>query len=163
MYAEAALVARAGISVTWSVLSWSGGHEFESPVGSNLRCVVLLSWVLLEPKTTALPKHDMFSLFVGACGQVDRALDSRSEGLGFNSQSYCCVEVLGRLRIPYNMMSLIHSWIQWFPLHNLILLTSMFILSLASFSIAIWTTQQGIKTSPQNKHDDPDPKLPHEI
>ena len=38
---------------------------------------------------------------MGACGLVDRALDSRSEGLGFDSQCWPCVEVLGKLRIPH--------------------------------------------------------------
>ena len=33
-------------------------------------------------------------------GQVDRALDSRSEGLGFDPQFWPCVEVSGKLRIP---------------------------------------------------------------
>ena len=28
----------------------------------------------------------------GACGQVDKALDSRSEGLGFDSCCWSCVE-----------------------------------------------------------------------
>ena len=36
-------VVRAGISVTWNVLSWSGGHEFESQLGRkadfNLGCI----------------------------------------------------------------------------------------------------------------------------
>ena len=31
--------------------------------------------------------------------QVDRTLDSRSEGLGFDSQCWSCVEVVGKLRI----------------------------------------------------------------
>ena len=38
---------------------------------------------------------------MGACGLVDRALDSRSEGLGFDSQCWPCVEVLGKLRIRH--------------------------------------------------------------
>ena len=38
---------------------------------------------------------------MGACGLVDRAVDSRSEGLGFDSQCLPCVEVLGKLRIPH--------------------------------------------------------------
>ena len=37
----------------------------------------------------------------GASGLVDRALDSISEGLGFDSQCWPCVEVLGKLRIPH--------------------------------------------------------------
>ena len=36
-----------------------------------------------------------------ACGKVDRALDSRSEGLGFDSHYWPCVEVVGKLHIPY--------------------------------------------------------------
>ena len=32
---------------------------------------------------------------------VDRALDSRSKGLGFDSHCCPCVEVLGKLRIPH--------------------------------------------------------------
>ena len=39
--------------------------------------------------------------FLGACGSVDRALDSRSEALGFDSQCWLCVEVSGKLRIPH--------------------------------------------------------------
>ena len=38
---------------------------------------------------------------LGACGQVDRALDSRSEGLGFDSQCWPCVEVSGKIHIPH--------------------------------------------------------------
>ena len=37
---------------------------------------------------------------MGSCGQVDRALDSRS-GLEFDSQCWPCVEVSGKLRIPH--------------------------------------------------------------
>ena len=40
-------------------------------------------------------------MLVGVCGQVDGALDSRSEGLGFDSQCWSCVEVLGKLRNGY--------------------------------------------------------------
>ena len=29
-------VVRAGVSVTWNVLSWSGGYEFESQLGWTL-------------------------------------------------------------------------------------------------------------------------------
>ena len=38
---------------------------------------------------------------MGACGSVDRALDSKSEGLGFDSQCWPCVEVLGKLCIQH--------------------------------------------------------------
>ena len=38
---------------------------------------------------------------MGACGQVDRVLDSISEGLGFDSHCWSCVEVSGKLLIPY--------------------------------------------------------------
>ena len=41
------------------------------------------------------------SIWVGAYGQVDRVLDLRSEGLGFNSQCWPCVEVPGKLHIPH--------------------------------------------------------------
>ena len=40
-------------------------------------------------------------LFVEACGLVDRVIDSRSEGLGFDSQCWPCVEVSGKLRMPH--------------------------------------------------------------
>ena len=36
-----------------------------------------------------------------ACGQMDRALNLRSEGLGFDSHRWSCVEVLGKLLIPH--------------------------------------------------------------
>ena len=36
-----------------------------------------------------------------ASGQVDKALDSRSEDLGFNSQYWSSVQVLGKLGIPH--------------------------------------------------------------
>ena len=48
---------------------------------------------------------DKISLFfeanidMGTCGPVDRALDSRSEGV--RSQCWLCIEVLGKLRIPH--------------------------------------------------------------
>ena len=38
---------------------------------------------------------------LGACGLVDKAIYSRSEGLGFNSQCWPSVEVSGKLCIPY--------------------------------------------------------------
>ena len=38
---------------------------------------------------------------MGTCGPVDRALDSRSDGLGFDSQCWSCVDVLGKLRTPH--------------------------------------------------------------
>ena len=38
---------------------------------------------------------------VGACGLVNRALDSRSEGLGFDSHCWPCIVVLGKLCIPH--------------------------------------------------------------
>ena len=43
----------------------------------------------------------MLTSLVGACGPADSALDSRSEGLGFDSQCWPCVEVSGKLRIPH--------------------------------------------------------------
>ena len=39
-------------------------------------------------------------------GQVDRVLESRSEGLGFDSKCWSCVEVLGKLFIPHCLGSL---------------------------------------------------------
>ena len=43
----------------------------------------------------------IFDFVMIACGQVDRALDSIiSEGLGFDSQCWPCVEVSGKLCIP---------------------------------------------------------------
>ena len=57
-----------------------------------------------QPAFSYIPPalSDYFSLVpLGACGLVDRALDSRSEGLGFDSQCWPCVEVLGKLRIPH--------------------------------------------------------------
>ena len=38
---------------------------------------------------------------MGACGPVGRALDSRLEGLRFDSQCSPCVEVSGKLCIPH--------------------------------------------------------------
>ena len=40
-------------------------------------------------------------LHKGACGPVVRPFDSRSEGLGFDSQCWPCVEGSGKLRIPH--------------------------------------------------------------
>ena len=45
--------------------------------------------------------HRKVSMHMGACGPVDRALDARSGGLGFDSQCWPCVEVSGKLRIPH--------------------------------------------------------------
>ena len=39
--------------------------------------------------------------YKGACDQVDRVMHSRSEGLGFDSQCWPCVEVSGKLCIPH--------------------------------------------------------------
>ena len=41
------------------------------------------------------------TLKLGACDPVDRALDSRLEGLGFDSQCWPSVEVSGKPRIPH--------------------------------------------------------------
>ena len=46
-------------------------------------------------------KYVWWSLLKGACGQVDRVLDSRSEGLVFDSQCWPCVVLSGKLRIPH--------------------------------------------------------------
>ena len=40
-------------------------------------------------------------MFYGACGRVERALDSRSDCLGFDSQCWPCVEVSGKVSIPH--------------------------------------------------------------
>ena len=40
---------------------------------------------------------------MGAYGLVDKALDSRSEGLGFHSQCWPCVEVSGKVCIPHHI------------------------------------------------------------
>ena len=45
--------------------------------------------------------RNIFVVSKGACGPVDTALDSRSEGLEFDSQCWPCVEVLGKLCIPH--------------------------------------------------------------
>ena len=45
---------REGISMTWSVLSWSGGREFRNPIRSNLGYVVRLSQVVLELNISSL-------------------------------------------------------------------------------------------------------------
>ena len=39
--------------------------------------------------------------YLGACGPVDRAMDSRSESFGFDSLCWPCGEASGKLRIPY--------------------------------------------------------------
>ena len=44
---------------------------------------------------------ELMNLDTISCGSVDRVLDPRSEGLGFDSQCWACVEVLGKLRIPH--------------------------------------------------------------
>ena len=46
------------------------------------------------------PDIPMSSSDCGACGLVDTALDSKSEGLGFDSQCWPCVKVSGKLCIP---------------------------------------------------------------
>ena len=40
-------------------------------------------------------------MVIGICGQVDMPLDSISQCLGFDSYCWSCVEVLGKLLIPY--------------------------------------------------------------
>ena len=35
------------------------------------------------------------------CGLVDKTLDSRSKGLGFDSHYWPCVELVGKLLIPF--------------------------------------------------------------
>ena len=42
-------------------------------------------------------------------GQVDKVLNSRSQGLGFNSKCCICVEVSGKLRIPHCLVPPIHN------------------------------------------------------
>ena len=46
--------------------------------------------------------HRMVNLKLGACDLVDRTLDPRSEGLGFDIQCWPCVEVLGKLRFSHS-------------------------------------------------------------
>ena len=38
--------------------------------------------------------------FMGECSRVDRALDSRSKGLGFNSDCWSCLGAQDKLLIP---------------------------------------------------------------
>ena len=64
-------------------------------VRANLRSVIITS------TCTHTNVMVVINVFVGARGQVDRALDSRSEGLGFDPQCWLCVEVSGKLRIPH--------------------------------------------------------------
>ena len=45
--------------------------------------------------------NDIDIKYMGACGPVDRALDSRSEGLRFDSQCWPWVEVSGKHCIPH--------------------------------------------------------------
>ena len=44
---------------------------------------------------------DRLVVFVGARGQVDRALNSRSEGLEFDYQYWSCVQVWDKFSIPH--------------------------------------------------------------
>ena len=46
-------------------------------------------------------RHNGYFFLLGARGKVDRALDSRSEGLILNSQCWPCVEVSGKLYTPH--------------------------------------------------------------
>ena len=59
---------------------------------------VLDSWTL-----TTMGTVESLILVREHCGQVDRELDSRSEGLGFDSQCWPCVEVLGKLCIQHRL------------------------------------------------------------
>ena len=43
------------------------------------------------------------------CSYVYRALDSKSEGLGFDSQCWSCVEVFSKLHIPHCLRPLCHG------------------------------------------------------
>ena len=56
----------------------------------NLGCISSLLLGL-----TKLPGP--FGEDMGACGLVGKVLDSRSEGLGFDSQCWSCVEASGKL------------------------------------------------------------------
>ena len=49
---------------------------------------------------------------IGTCGQVDRALDLRSECLGFDSHCWSCVEVSGKLLIQYCLCQPSSNWYQ---------------------------------------------------
>ena len=61
-----------------------------------LRCTLCFSYGQKTRTYLILPIWSM-----GAYGLVDRALDSRSEGLGFDSQCWPCAEVLAKLSIPH--------------------------------------------------------------
>ena len=54
------------------------------------------TFVIIWPPTVTGYIH-----YMGACDPVDRALDSRSEGLGLDSQCWTFVEVSGKLRISH--------------------------------------------------------------
>ena len=65
-------------------------------MGYNLSGLIHLKSQLISPQDLLWLKFSCMT-----CGPVDRVLDSRSKGLGFDSQCWPCVEVLGKLRIPH--------------------------------------------------------------
>ena len=67
----------------------------------NLTCfdssgTYMPSSILLLIKDVESLEYSTKFYHYGKTDEVDRALDSRSEGLGFNSQHWSCVEVLGK-------------------------------------------------------------------
>ena len=73
-----------------STICWDSAHFFQSRKGLD----------------AALNGQQNPSGFWGAYGQVDRELDLWSEGLGFDSHYWSCVEVSGKLLITYCLCSL---------------------------------------------------------
>ena len=66
------------------------------------------------------PEKNIFAISISTHGLVDRVLDSRSEGLGFDSQHWSYLEVSGKLRIPHTAsidLAVMCSWVNSCRLH----------------------------------------------
>ena len=73
--------------------------EFPYRITNILECEFYLLELMVSTKlyTSQCPSN----VDMGACGPVDRVLDSRSEALGFDSQCWPCLEVSDKLCIPH--------------------------------------------------------------
>ena len=94
------------VSMFWAIVSLTSFNVLSHCVTHNFQCSTPLCHLQVSMfyATVSLTSFNVLRhcvTYMRACGQVDRALESRSEGLGFDSQCWPCVEVSAKLCIPH--------------------------------------------------------------
>ena len=99
----------ASMVVTWWIVTFLPSANILTTQNSNLHDISCKNAVTSQSSWPFSFKSRQVGCYWSqtlAHGQVDRVLESSSEGLGFASKCWSCVEVLGKLCIPHCLGSL---------------------------------------------------------